>query len=297
MTFKFLQPSKKEAKRVIILGSTGIISKNLQKKLKKKSIIFFSIGRSNLNLKKHNANKILGKKFKNGDVVVFIAAETPCKNITMFFNNITICQTVCDSLKNKNISQLIYISSDAVYSDIKGKISETYKTMPVSLHGLMHLFREKILIEKFNKVLCILRPTLIYGPDDTHLGYGPNKFIQLALKNENIKIFGNGEEKRDHLYINDLTNIIFKCITKRSTGILNVASGEVYSFRYLAEQIIKIINSKSKIVRLKRMGAMPHNGYRPFNIKLIHKNFKDIKKNQLNLNLENYINLFSNNEN
>ena len=45
------------------------------------------------------------------------------------------------------------------------------------------------------------------------------------------------------------------------------------------------------------MGAMPHNGYRPFNIKLIHKNFKDIKKNQLNLNLENYINLFSNNEN
>ena len=53
----------------------------------------------------------------------------------------------------------------------------------------------------------------------------------------------------------------------------------------------------SKIVKLKRMGAMPHNGYRPFNIKLIHKNFKDIKKNQLNLNLENYINLFSNNEN
>ena len=40
MTFKFLQPSKKEAKRVIILGSTGIISKNLQKKLKKKSINF-----------------------------------------------------------------------------------------------------------------------------------------------------------------------------------------------------------------------------------------------------------------
>ena len=48
-------------------------------------------------------------------------------------------------------------------------------------------------------------------------------------------------------------------------GILNAASGQVYSFRYLAELIIKIINSKSKIVKLKRIGAMPHNGYRAFN--------------------------------
>jgi len=38
----------------------------------------------------------------------------------------------------------------------------------------MHLTREMILKNKFNKILCILRPTLIYGPGDSHNGYGPN---------------------------------------------------------------------------------------------------------------------------
>ena len=55
----------------------------------------------------------------------------------------------------------------------------------------MHLTREIILRNKFKKILCILRPTLIYGMGDSHNGYGPNRFINLAVKNKSISIFGN----------------------------------------------------------------------------------------------------------
>ena len=70
----------------------------------------------------------------------------------MLNNNIKICSNVCKALEKKEISSLIYISSDAVYSDSLKKIKETNLTLPSSLHGLMHLSREIILRDKFKKI-------------------------------------------------------------------------------------------------------------------------------------------------
>ena len=153
----------------------------------------------------------------------------------------------------------------------------------------MHLTRESMLKNKFEKILCILRPTLIYGPGDTHNGYGPNRFINLALKNKSIPIFGNGEEKRDHIFIEDVVKIIVKCIKNKSLGILNLATGNVYSFKYLAEQMINFSKSKSKLIKIKRIGPMPHNGYRPFNVTLLKSNFKDIKMFSIKTGIKRYL--------
>ena len=288
MNFKFTNRSKKKISRVIILGSSGIISTNLQRLLKSKDINTLAIGSAKINLKK-NTFKLLRKKIKKNDIVIFIAAEAPVKNTEMLFNNLQMCRTVCKSLENKKIKQLIYISSDAVYGDDKKKITEKSNILPGSLHGLMHSTREKILKDKFNKILCILRPTLIYGTGDTHNGYGPNRFVYLALKNKKISIFGNGEEKRDHIFIEDLVNIIFKCIEKEALGVLNLASGKVYSFKKIAQEVINLTNSDSKIKKIKRNGPMPHNGYRPFNTNLLKKYFKEIKLSSLNVGIKKYL--------
>ena len=289
MNFKFSNFKKSKPKRVVILGSSGIISINLQEEMKKRSINTLTIGRSTINLKNHNARKLLNRKIKNGDTIVFIAAEAPVKNFKMLINNLKICNNVCNSLQNKKIFHLVYISSDAVYADIKEKITENSKTLPLSLHGLMHLTRESILRSKFNKILCILRPTLIYGIGDNHNGYGPNRFINLALKNKPISIFGKGEERRDHIFIEDLVNIIVKCIEKKGLGILNLASGKVYSFKYIAELIINFSKSKSELIKIKRVGPMPHNGYRPFDIQLLKKHIKDIKTFSIKTGIKKYL--------
>ena len=52
MSFKFYHHSKTKPKRVVILGTSGIISSNLQKALKKSKINVLLLGRSKLNLKK-----------------------------------------------------------------------------------------------------------------------------------------------------------------------------------------------------------------------------------------------------
>ena len=276
-------------KRIVIIGSSGIISQNLQKKLKEKKLKFVTFGRKDINLKTNKSPEVLNKKIKNNDIIIFISAEAPAKNMEMFFNNIKICDNVCKALEGKKINKLIYISSDAVYSDTPKKINEKSKTVPDSIHGMMHLMREINLQINFKKKLCILRPTLIYGFGDTHQGYGPNRFINLARKNKDIFLFGKGEERRDHLYIDDLINILFKCIKTNKFGIYNLASGTVNSFNKIANIAVTLTKSKSKIFNTKRAGLMPHNGYRPFNVAFINKNFQNIELNTIENGIKKYL--------
>ena len=125
--------------------------------------------------------------------------------------------SVIDGVSSKIISQLIYLSSDAVYSDSKSKLNEKSKTFPSNFHGMMHIIRERVLHNKFSNKLLILRPTMIYGVHDTHDGYGPNQFLRLIKANKNITLFGRGEERRDHIYINNVISVIIECVLKKQS--------------------------------------------------------------------------------
>ena len=207
--------------------------------------------------------------------MIFIAAIAPVKNLDMLNKNLQICNNIIQVLKLKIPEHLIYVSSDAVYSDSKVKINEKSLTVPDSLHGFMHLIREKML----NQIECsktYIRPTLVYGESDPHDGYGPNKFVRLAQKNLNINIFGNGEEKRDHIHVNNVAEILYYSIIKKYNGIINAVSGKVISFKQISKEIANTY-PEVKVIKKKRLGPMPHNGYRAFNNTLIKKKFKKIK--------------------
>ncbi len=286
---KFKTSKKKIPKRVLLLGSSGIICKNLIEALKKLKINFKSISSKNINLKDKNSFKKLKKKIKKNDVIIFLAAEAPVKNFKTLLNNIDMLNSVIDGVSSKIISQLIYLSSDAVYSDSKSKLNEKSKTFPSNFHGMMHIIRERILHNKFSNKLLILRPTMIYGVHDTHDGYGPNQFLRLIKANKNITLFGRGEERRDHIYINNVISVIIECVLKKAVGKLNLASGSVYSFYEIAKKSIELTNSKIKIKTTKRKGPMPHNGYRPFNISLLKKKFKNLEIYKLKEGLKDYL--------
>ena len=296
MKFKFLNSHL--SKRVLILGSSGIISLNLQKYLTKEKVSFKVLGRSKVNLTLdrniYKLKKIISKK----DCVIFISAEAPVKNLKMLFNNIVMSLNFCSNVSYNSLNHLIYISSDAVYKDIKKPMTEKSLAEPNSLHGMMHKIRENIFKKNFKKKLLILRPTLIYGLEDTHNGYGPNQFLKKVKNKEVIKLFGKGEERRDHVFIDDVTKIIFECIKKKGVGILNIASGKVVSFSNIVKIIKNVLGKKIKTKNLKRNGPMPHGGYRAFNIGLLKKNFKKIKISSIQKGIENYYlkNINNNNE-
>ena len=263
--------------RVVILGAGGFISNALEELLIKSKIHYLAYKRSDLDLSKNDSVSVLVNNLKTTDVVIFIAAKAPVKDEDMLILNLNICKTICEALKKVKVKHLIYISSDAVYADSPTPLTEASLTSPESLHGIMHLTREVMLKNVYDGPLCIIRPTLIYGPKDPHNGYGPNKFIRLAKSKNDIEIFGNGEEKRDHVFINDLATIIFMIISNQAIGILNVATGKLLSFLNIAEITIDKLSSNSKIIKLPRKIQMPHNGYRPFDISNFKKVFPKFK--------------------
>ena len=263
----------KNKNRIVIFGSNGFIASNLINILKKKNQNFISIPKSKIDL----TNKIKSKKIKNllknNDTVIFISALAPVKDIVSFNKNIDMACNFIDNINKIKIKKFIYISSDAVYSDSKKSLNEYSKTSPDNLHGLMHLTREKLFKQHFNKI-TIIRPTLIYGFNDPHNGYGPNSFYRLAKKNQNINLFGKGEELRDHVHISDVVNSIYKICKTKKNDKFNVCSGSLISFYEIAKLIIKTTCSKSKIIFKKRKTPMPHNGYRPISNKFIKKTIK-----------------------
>ena len=275
---KFLNKKNKKPSRVLVIGSSGIISKNICNKFRELSINYKVIGRKQINLKTDSQAAIkISRILKKGDSILLLAAEAPVKNIDTLINNIQILNSVIDGIDVNKISNIVYVSSDAVYSDSSQKIKENSKTIPGNLHGMMHVIREKILLNKYKKKLGIIRPTMIYGKHDNHDGYGPNKFLRLALTGSKILLFGRGEERRDHVYIDFVIDVLIECITKKAVGIVNLVSGEVTSFKKIAFEVIKTANSSSKVSYIKRIGAMPHNGYRPFDNYILKKKFKNIK--------------------
>jgi nucleoside-diphosphate-sugar epimerase len=125
--------------------------------------------------------------------------------------------------------------------------------------------------------LAILRPSLLFGAADPHNGYGPNRFRRLAAAGEDIVLFGEGEERRDHVFIDDVAELAVRVLYRRSTGVLNVATGEVHSFRTIAEKVVALSGRRSTIRSAPRSGPMPHNGYRPFDIAACRAAFPDFK--------------------
>ena len=126
-----------------------------------------------------------------------------------------------------------------------------------------------------NELDCLksfIRPTLVYGKNDPHNGYGPNKFIRCAQNNEKIILFGKGEERRDHIHVDNVADIVFHTTINQIGGIINAVSGNVISFYDIIKNLKKFYPNLM-IESLKRKGPMPHNGYRAFDISLLKKRF------------------------
>jgi UDP-glucose 4-epimerase len=177
-------------------------------------------------------------------------------------------------------AHVVNISSDAVYGDFPEPITESSWAAPTTLHGVMHLARELVFGAEVKAPLAILRPSLLYGAADPHNGYGPNRFRRLAAEGKEIVLFGEGEERRDHVWIGDVAELVARVLYRRSSGVLNVATGAVHSFRDIA------LKFTSNVKGSPRSGPMPHNGYRPFDPAATRAAFPDFRYTPLDEGLK-----------
>ena len=250
--------------RVVVIGAGGFVGGALVDRLAERAIGTLALGRADINLLASDASDLLARALRPSDCVVAVAAIAPVKNVTMLADNMRLVANIASALQKVRVAHVVNISSDAVFADGPLPLTEASPMSPGSLHGVMHLARELAFAAESHTPLVNLRPTLIYGSSDPHNGYGPNRFRRLAGKGDDIVLFGEGEERRDHIFVGDVADLIVQAILHKSTGSLNLVTGEVHSFAALAAHVVALSGTSVAITTTPRVGPMPHNGYRPF---------------------------------
>lgn len=264
--------------RVLILGA-GFVGGEVARRLAFKGWKVSALRSPDLDLTTENAGEKLSAHFEAGDTLVFVSAKAPVKNPDMLVSNLRMAQAVLQACAKTVPAHLVYVSSDAVYADEPRPLSESTPTAPSSLHGVMHLARELMLQTLGNIPLAVVRPTLVYGEGDPHNGYGPNQFLRLAQEKKPIVLFGEGEERRDHVHIGDVGEIIARVVVHRSSGTINAVSGQAIRFREIA---VAVAEKYGAVVQSRpRTGPMPHEGLRPFDADEIYRAFPDWKAVEL----------------
>jgi len=250
--------------RAVVLGAGGFIGGAIARRLEVAGIPVRRLGRPDHDLMASGATSRLADELRPDDVLVFASAKAPCKDLAMLRENILMAETVCGALARRSVAHVLYVSSDAVYKDSSSPLTEVSCAEPGALHGVMHLAREVALRASHAGPLAILRPTLVYGLDDPHNGYGPNRFRRVAAAGKEIVLFGEGEERRDHVDVEDVAELAYRMVLMRTDGAANAVSGEVVSFRELAEFAASAFEPRVAVKGSPRTGPMPHDGYRPF---------------------------------
>jgi nucleoside-diphosphate-sugar epimerase len=273
--------SAQRPERVVVVGAAGFIGSTLVKKLTSKNIPTLPLGRCEIDLLASDAGCRLAAMLHADDVFVAVAARAPCKNVPMLVENMRIVAALVEALTKSRVAHVVNISSDAVYADSSAPLTEESAMAPNTLHGVMHLARELAFRQDVHAPLTMLRPSLLYGAADPHNGYGPNRFRRLANDGKDIILFGKGEERRDHVLIDDVVKIIARVIERRSIGALNIATGQTHSFREIAELVAAEAPNKVGIKCSPRVGPMPHNGYRPFDSSATQAAFPDFRYTSL----------------
>jgi nucleoside-diphosphate-sugar epimerase len=259
-----LNPTPAPPRRVVVIGAGGFVGGSVAGRLERAGIETIRITRREVDLLGNDATERLGALLRQGDSVVAAAAIAPCKSPEMLRDNIVLAGALVRAIARLSVAHVVNIGSDAVFGDEPVPLSEISARAPGSYHGVMHLAREIIFANEIKAPLATLRPTLIYGAGDPHGGYGPNQFRRRANRGEDIVLFGEGEERRDHVAVDDVAELAARVLAHRATGTLNIATGTVTSFRQVAERAVQLAGKKVAITESPRRGPMPHNGYRPF---------------------------------
>ncbi len=175
--------------------------------------------------------------------------------------------TVLEEAARAGVKKLCFSSSAAVYGDnpVVPKV-ETMLPEPKSPYAITKLDGEyycKMFNDEGRLKTACMRYFNVFGPrQDPQSQYAAAVpiFIDKAIKNEPIIIFGDGEQTRDFVYVKDVVAAnAYLAKNESISGVYNVAYGQSITINELANKIIDITGSKSQIQHAPvRSGDVKH---------------------------------------
>jgi len=223
----------------------GQVAKNFIQKLitKKYNIKLTTTSRNesskeNFNGISYNSYLFNNEKFDNNLLVELKEAEHILVSIPPENQGDLVIKNFSIFLESSKIKWITYLSATSVYGDHKGEwVNENSKTNPISSKGIARLKAEKSWssLEKNNKLpVQIFRLSGIYSNE---------KNILVRLKSGDVKLINKKNHYFSRIHIEDITNILFKSLSKFKSGeIYNLSDDKPSSSKEITLYGAKILN-------------------------------------------------------
>lgn len=193
--------------------------------------------------------KLFNNKF---DICYHLAASINVQDSiddprTTFENDTVGTFNILEQCKKQN-TKVVFMSTCMVYdraADEDG-INENHSTKPASPYAGSKIAGENMVLSywyAYKLPAVVIRPFNTYGPFQKSSGEGGvvSIFIQKALKEDTLNIYGEGTQTRDLLFVEDCAAFIVKAgYSNEANGqIINAGTGRDISINYLAKMICK----------------------------------------------------------
>ena len=227
------------------------------------------------NLKENNIKNIINKSnfqfkeldlvidelsplFEKVDFVIHLAAYPGVryswdKNFESYTrNNILATQRLLETLKKTKVKRIVYSSSSSIYGDSKviPFKEEESKPSPRSPYGVSKLAGEHLFQAYYRTLglpITILRYFTVYGPRQRP-DMAFNRFIELISKNQEIEIFGDGQQIRSFTYIEDVVKATIRSAQADCIGeIINIGNNDTISLKDSIRIIEELIEKEARI--------------------------------------------------
>ena len=222
-------------RRALVLGG-GFIGSSVARELQSLDWSVEVLGRQSLDLTRADGGALLAARLDSEVILVFTSAVTPDRDDSESAHqaNLRMVDGVVAGMADVAPAACVFFSSTSVYGEVGGDrvLSEATPLRPVGDYARGKADAEGRLTDvaaRHGIPLLIVRPSVVYGPGDTHTQYGPSALVRGWRAGE-VFVYGGGEDARDFVYIDDVTRAAGELLVQGATGVFNV-TGASSTFR------------------------------------------------------------------
>ena len=185
-----------------------------------------------------------------------VGVKRTIENPIMVLDDLKGMRNVLDLCKNTAVKRIFFSSSSEVYGEPVELPQHEYTTplnsrLPYAIVKNVGEAFLKSYKQEYNLDYTIFRFFNTYGPLQSK-DFVISKFIAAALRNEDITIYGDGSQTRTFCFVDDNIQACVNAFMNDEVlnDVINIGSDKIYTVLELAEVIIKVTGSDSKIVHL-----------------------------------------------
>lgn len=204
-----------------------------------------------------------------------VGVKRTLDNPKMVLDDIKGLQNVFELSKNTSVKRVFFSSSSEVYGEPVQLPQHEYETplnsrLPYAVVKNIGECFCRSYQHEFGLDYTIFRFFNTYGPRQSE-DFVVSKFIRAALKGQDITVYGDGSQTRTFCYIDDNLEFTLKILEENLylNDVINVGNDKLTTVKELAETIIKLTNSSSKIVHLPPLKEGDMTRRQPDNQKMI----------------------------